>query len=151
MMDEADPVTGGCLCGAVRFEARAFLKSAYYCHCTICQKTSGAPFEIGVLIKAGTLKFTRGAPAYYQSSSSGKRGFCGNCGSRIVWAPTDAKDDWSLNVSVCALDNPADVRPSCHTYIDTKLPWLHIRDELPRFTEQEMSPIIEGWKAELSA
>jgi hypothetical protein len=151
MMDEADPVTGGCLCGAVRFEARAFMKSAYYCHCTICQKTSGAPFEIGVLIKAGTLKFKRGAPTYYQSSSFGKRGFCGSCGSRIVWAPTDAKDDWSLNVSVCALDNPADVRPNCHTYIDTKLPWLHIRDELPRFTEQEMSTIIESWKAELSA
>jgi hypothetical protein len=69
----------------------------------------------------------------------------------MVWAPMDTKDDWSLNVAVCSLDNPADVRSSCHTYIDTKLPWLHISDDLPRFTEQEMPPIIEGWKAELSA
>jgi len=151
MKDEAVPITGGCLCGAVRFQGLAFIKSAYYCHCTMCQKSSGAPFEIGVLIKTGTLQFTKGAPTYYQSSNFGKRGFCSACGSRLVWAPMDAKEDWSVNVSVCALDNPADVRPSCHTYTDTKLPWLEISDTLPRLSEQEMPPVIERWKVELSA
>jgi Uncharacterized conserved protein len=85
--DKAVPVTGGCLCGAVRFAGQAFMRSAYYCHCTICQKTSGEPFEIGVLIKAGTLRFTKGAPTYYQSSSFGKRGFCAVCGSRLLSGP----------------------------------------------------------------
>ena len=107
--DKAVPVTGGCLCGAVRFAGQAFMRNAYYCHCTICQKTSGEPFEIGVLIKAGTLQFTKGAPAYYQSSSFGKRGFSAVCGSRLLWAPTDTRDEWATNVAVCALDNPADV------------------------------------------
>ena len=87
--DEAVPVTGGCLCGSVRFEGEAFMRSAYYCHCTICQKSSGEPFEIGVPIKAGTLRFTKGAPTYYRSASFGKRGFCAVCGSRLLWAPTD--------------------------------------------------------------
>ena len=119
--DEAVAVTGGCLCGAVRFEGQAFLRSAYYCHCTICQKATGAPFEIGVLIKEGTLRFTKGTPTYYQSSSFGKRGFCAVCGSRLLWAPVDAKDEWSTNVAVCARDNPADVRPNCHTYTNTML------------------------------
>jgi hypothetical protein len=151
MKDEAVQVVGGCLCGSVRFQGMAYLRSAYYCHCTICQKSSGAPFEIGVLIKAGTLRFLEGAPTYYQSSSFGKRGFCAVCGSRLLWAPTDANDDWSINVAVCALDNPTDVQPSCHTYTDTKLSWLHIADELPRVTDREMPTVIERWKAELLA
>jgi hypothetical protein len=148
--DEAVPVTGGCLCGAVRFKGEAFMRDAYYCHCTICQKTSGEPFEIGVPIKAGTLRFTKGSPTYYQSSSFGKRGFCAVCGSRLLWAPTDPKEEWATNVAVCALDNPTDVQPRCHTYTNTQLPWLHIPDGLPGFTEPEMPPVIERWRAERS-
>ena len=150
MKEVAVPVTGGCLCGTVRFAGEAFMRHAYYCHCRLCQKSSGAPFEIGVLIKTGTLRFTKGAPTYYQSSGFGKRGFCAICGSRLLWAPTDSKDEWTTNVAVCALDNPADVRPCCHTYTDTKLPWLDIPDGLPRFAEPEMPPVVERWKAELS-
>jgi hypothetical protein len=134
----AVPVTGGCLCGAVRFEGEAFTRAAYYCHCTACQKSSGEPFEIGVPIKAGTLRFTKGSPTYYESSEFGKRGFCAVCGSRLLWAPVDPKNEWSTNVAVCALDDPADVRPQCPTYTDTKLPWLNISDSLPSFTEPEM-------------
>jgi hypothetical protein len=146
-MDQDVPVTGGCLCGAVRYEARAFLGMAYYCHCTICQKTTGAPFEIGVLVKAGTLRFTGGTPSYFQSSSFGKRGFCPSCGSRLLWAAIGSADDWQTNVAACSLDSPGDVRPSCHTYTDTKLPWLEIADDLPRHPEAEMDAVISAWKA----
>jgi hypothetical protein len=146
--EAAVPMTGGCLCGAVRFSGEALLRSAYYCHCTTCQKSSGEPFEIGVPIRTGTLRFTKGKPKYYQSSSFGKRGFCAVCGSRLLWAPATGTDEWGTNVAVCALDNPADVRPSCHTYTDTKLPWFDMADGLPQFTEREMPPVIERWKAE---
>jgi hypothetical protein len=148
--DEAIAVSGGCLCGAVRFEGRAFTRSAYYCHCTICQKSAGAPFEIGVLIKSGTLRFTKGELTYYQSSSFGKRGYCAVCGSRLLWAPMDVRDEWSTNVAVCSLDKPSDVQPCCHTYTDTMLPWLNIADGLPRFTEREMPAVIERWKADVA-
>ena len=146
--DVAKPVTGGCLCGAVRFEGEAFMRSAYYCHCTFCQKSTGEPFEIGVPIKTGTLHFTKGKPTYYASSSFGRRGFCAICGSRLLWTPPDGKDEWGTNVAVCALDNPADVQPRYHTYTDTKLPWLDISDDLPQFTEPEMQLVVERWKAE---
>lgn len=145
--DEDVAVTGGCLCKAVRYEARAYLRMAYYCHCTICQKTTGAPFEIGVLLKQGTLRFTKGRPSYFRSSSFGKRGFCQICGSRLLWAAIDETDDWQTNVAACSLDNPGDVRPSCHTYTDTKLSWLEIADGLPRHSEAEMDAVIAGWKA----
>jgi len=145
--DVARPVTGGCLCGAVRFEGKAFMQRAYYCHCTICQKSSGDPFAIGVPIKTGTLRFTKGEPTYYQSSTFGKRGLCAVCGSPLLWIPVSSKDDWGTNVAVCALDNSADVRPRYHTYTDTKLPWLDIPDGLPEFTGPESPLAFERWKA----
>ena len=147
-MDVAQPIIGGCLCGAVRFEGEAFAQHAYYCHCTICQKNSGNPFMIGVPIKTGTLRFTKGAPTYYQSSSFGKRGLCAVCGSPLLWTPVGSEKDWGTNVAVGALDNPAGIRPHYHTYTDTRLPWLDIPDGLPRFTEPESVPEFQRWKAD---
>lgn len=93
MTTEAVEVSGGCLCGHIRYEAEVFLESGYICHCTICQKSTGQPAEITVLIKPGTLKYLHGEPKYYASSQSGKRGFCPTCGSRLVWQALHAEDD----------------------------------------------------------
>jgi hypothetical protein len=103
-----------------------------------------------VLVEQGSLNFTRGEPGYFRSSAFGKRGFYPACGSRIVWAAVEAADDWQTNVSAGSLDNPGDVRPSCHTYTDTQLPWLEIADGLPRHTESEMEAVIAGWKDEVA-
>ncbi len=51
LQGKAEKVTGGCFCGAVRYEAEVHLDDAYYCHCRTCQQTSGAPAEVGVLVK----------------------------------------------------------------------------------------------------
>ena len=144
----ARSVTGGCLCGAVRFAAEAFLEHAYYCHCTICQKNAGSPFIIGVPIKTGTLRITKGVPAWYRSSAFGKRGFCAACGSPLLWSRVTSEKDWGANVAVGALDNPADVRPRYHTYTDTKLPWLEIPDGLASFTERQVPQEFQRWKAD---
>jgi hypothetical protein len=137
MTDEATHVTGGCLCGEVNYEAEAFLKSAYYCHCTQCQKSSGAPAEIGIPVKSGTLKFTKGEPKYFVSSELGKRGFCENCGSRIVWAPNDPANEAWTNISACSLDSPGEVRPKLHSCVDTKLPWYDLADQLPHLRSDQ--------------
>ena len=54
MTEAATKVTGGCLCGTVRYEAEVYLQSGWFCHCRMCQKTSGAPAEIAVPVKPGT-------------------------------------------------------------------------------------------------
>ena len=148
--DEAIPVSGGCLCGAVRFEGQAFTRSAYYCHCTICQKSAGAPFEIGDLSNPGlcdSLKASRPiiSPPVSENGDIAPYVVLAFCGR-----PMDVKDEWTTNVAVCSLDKPGDVRPCCHTYTDTMLPWLNIADGLPRFTETEMPAVIEGWKSEVA-
>lgn len=116
MRDTPKNVTGGCLCRKIRYEAQVFLKSGYYCHCRICQKSSGQPAEITVPIKAGTLVFTKSRPKYYVSSENGKRGFCEDCGSRLVWEALDPENDWLTNVTVGSLDNSAEARPSNHLH-----------------------------------
>ena len=60
MKHQATKVSGGCLCGRVRYEAEVFLQNGYICHCTICQRSTGQPAEITVLIKAGTLRYLQG-------------------------------------------------------------------------------------------
>lgn len=148
VQDVAKLVTGGCYCGAVRYEAEAFLLSAYYCHCRDCQRTSGQPAEIGVPIKAGTLRFTGEPLKFYASSPKAERGFCPHCGSRIVWRPVDPAKEWAINVDVCSLDHPEAVRPREHIWVDRQLPWYRIDDGLPRRRSDEMAELSVAWKSE---
>jgi hypothetical protein len=151
MIDKSHKVTGGCLCGAVRYEAEALLSNAYYCHCTQCQKSSGAPFEIGVPIREGTLKFSGTALQFFSSSEFGRRGFCSVCGSRIVWTSAHPDYQWATNVSACSLDHPEDVRTNMHVFVDTQLPWFSVSDDLPRYRAEDMDRINAEWKKDWQA
>jgi hypothetical protein len=142
MKSQTTSVTGGCLCGRVRYEAEVFLKSGYICHCTICQKSTGQPAEMSVLIKAGTLKYIGHEPKYYVSSKFGKRGFCSECGSRIVWQALNAEDDWTTNLDVGGLDNPSAVGVACHIHADTQLPWYNACEDLPKFEAKDTDAML---------
>ena len=145
MKAKATHVTGGCLCGRVRYEADVFLHNGYICHCTICQKSTGQPAEITVLIKAGTLRFLNMAPKYYVTSPGGQRGFCEVCGARLLWQARDPAEDWLTNLCVGSLDDPAAARVAFHMYTDTQLPWYRPCDDLPKFTASQaeaMMPLL---------
>jgi hypothetical protein len=148
MTDIAQKVAGGCHCGAVRYEAEVFLQSAYYCHCTTCQNLSGQPFEIGVPVKVGSMRFTKGEPLYYTSSEWGQRGFCRTCGSRIIFMPLNAEDEWLINLDICSLDNPDQAKPNMHIFVDSKLPWYKIDDDLPCYRSDELDDLLPMWKEE---
>lgn len=148
MIHQTTPVTGGCLCGRVRYAAEVFLQNGYICHCTICQRSTGQPAEITVLIRAGTLHYTQGEPAYYQSSPDGKRGFCATCGSRIVWQALRPEDDWLTNVTVGSLDDPAAARVTRHICADTQLPWYDVGAGLPRFRADDADRLVAALRAE---
>jgi hypothetical protein len=148
MTDETEKVTGGCLCGRVRYEAEVFLKKGYICHCTICQRSTGQPSEITVPIKAGSLKYLGAEPKYYISSEDGKRGFCEECGGRIVWQASRPEDDWLTNIHVGSLDNPSEARPSSHIFVNTQLPWYQLSEELPKFAEEDLDELFKFLKKE---
>jgi len=143
MNEKFVPVTGGCLCQAVRYEADANLLEAFFCHCKTCQKTSGAPAEVGVMVKPGTLKFTKEDPKYFQSSPIGERGFCQHCGSRLNWMSPD-RADWTV-VFAGSLDHPERVVPTEHLSVESQLPWYEIADSLPRSRTEDDADLIEAW------
>lgn len=148
MADKPIEVTGGCLCGEVRYKAQVLLRSAYICHCRTCQKSTGQPAEIAVPIKAGTLKFIKGEPRFYASSAHGRRAFCGACGSRLAWQALDSENDWLSSVNVGSLDNAADALAECHIFADRQLPWYRVNDSLPKYREAEADALLERWREE---
>jgi len=143
MEDEAHRATGGCLCGAVRYEAEVFPKKAYYCHCRMCQKSSGAPAPVGVLVKPGTLAFPKEEPKFYQSSPFGRCGFCRNCGSQIVWM-SPGRPDWT-NLTAGTLDHPEVVVPCEHICVESQLPWHQLDDGLPRTRSDDDPELVAVW------
>ena len=82
------------------------------------------------------------------SSIDGKRGFCADCGSRIVWQALAQEDDWLTNVTVGSLDRPAEARVTRHIYADTQLPWYYACEELPKLTKHDAELLIELLRAE---
>ena len=148
-MHQPTTVTGGCLCGRIRYNAQVYLHNGYICHCTICRRSTGQPAEITVLIKAGTLHYLGDQPSYYTSSAQGKRGFCGTCGSRIVWQALTEEDDWLTNVTVGSLDNPGDARMTRHICADTRLPWYDLAPGLPSLTSDQGDILVDQLRAEV--
>ena len=143
MNDEFVPVTGGCLCQAVRYEADVNLNEAFYCHCKTCQKTSGAPAAVGAMVKQGTLKFTKEEPKVFQSSPFGQRSFCQHCGSRLVWMSPD-KADWTA-IFVGSLDHPEHAIPVEHLSVESQMPWYKVADDLPRKRTEDDPDLMEHW------
>lgn len=83
MGDKTTAITGGCLCGAVRFRVTAKPVAAYYCHCTMCQRDGGGPFMAGATVPIEAFAFTKGEPRAYESSPGFVRLSCGECGSSL--------------------------------------------------------------------
>ena len=148
MAEKTMPITGGCLCGAVRFEATEPPSWVAYCHCRMCQKACGQPYRIIVGFmgeKKAALRFTTGEPKYYKSSAWLERAFCADCGS-----PLGARDSEGHSVMVGTLDHPEEWPPNeSHSGIESQIPWDIIHDDLPRRrTEDEPDTIAAKEAAE---
>ena len=121
-------LSGGCLCGAVRYEIdRVF--DVVYCHCTLCRRSTGAPVLACANVERGAFRLTQGTPREFRSSDEGDRCFCGACGSALYFA---ARDRRYVSVHVGTLDDPEQAPPRIHQCIETRLSWLALADDLPR-------------------
>ena len=132
MMDKPEPVTGGCLCGAVRYEVNGSLFDAHYCHCRKCQKASGAPAIAGAFLSSEAFRLTQGTPKFYKSSPIAERGFCGDCGTYLIYRPLIAEwSDWII-ITIASFDRPEILPPQRHYGIEGKIAWFDTQDDLPR-------------------
>src|SRR5215831_12360217 len=102
-------LTGGCFCGFVRYRADDAPFNETNCHCSICRRTSGAPFVAWYSVHADTFAFVSGEPAKFSSSEHAERTFCPRCGTPLTFLSHRYPDE--LDITVCSLDDPECVRP----------------------------------------
>ena len=88
------PQTGGCQCGASRYEISGPPAAVYACHCTECQKQSGSAFAMAAVIPQAHFRITKGTPKMYARQTSPSKTmecwFCGDCGTRLFHVPGGA-------------------------------------------------------------
>lgn len=125
-------VSGSCLCGALRFTAPLATLWVAHCHCTLCQKNSGAAFvtwagfnEYDVQIDDSnkTLK-------WYSATENAYRGFCNACGSTIFFK--SARWPSELHITAVNIHEKLDRTPQMHVNWATHQVWIHLADDLPK-------------------
>jgi hypothetical protein len=121
-------LTGGCLCGAVRWTATGAPKVVHHCHCSMCRRWTGGAFATLVWLDSSHVQWTGAAPVRYRSSPIAVRTHCACCGTPLALA-YDARGDIALAIG--ALDHPDVVTPSHHYGVEGRLPWADIGCDLP--------------------
>ena len=141
---EADVVTGGCLCGAVRYRLQPPLRSVVACHCGQCRRTSGnyvsataVPIDKFALSNDAGLK-------WYRSSEQARRGFCAECGSSLFWS-ADGRD--TITIMSGTIDGKTGLTTVAHICVADKGDYYELNSSEPQYdgldhpTPQYIPPI----------
>ncbi|KIT14476.1 GFA family protein [Jannaschia aquimarina] len=120
-------VKGSCLCGAIRFEIDEVPGPVTACHCGQCSKSTGN-YAMATPVPWTAIRM-EGTPRWYASSETGRRGFCGSCGSYLFWE----EGDGMAYVSAGALDGAEDLPLDGHLHYADRGDWYRIDDGRPHW------------------
>jgi hypothetical protein len=115
-MGEGHKLSGGCLCGSVRFTATLAKPEMDVCHCSMCRRWSGGTLMTVPCTQVAIADETN--LAVYTSSEWGERVFCRNCGASLFWRQRSGQGH--VAVAFPSLDNPADLVFAEEIFIDEK-------------------------------
>jgi hypothetical protein len=130
------PLSGGCLCGAVRFEVTEPLVSSGYCHCTRCQRRTGTAASASARIAPGSLRVLSGEEHVnaYSPTEGFHKVFCAACGGAL-WSQSQ-EDPEVIAIRLGAFDGDPGIRPTYRQFVAYAAPWEPIPDDgLERFPE----------------
>ena len=130
----AEAITGGCECGALRYECTAVPLMAGHCHCHSCRKASGTGHGSHLMVPKAAVTISGEASRYERSAESGntvRRAFCPQCGSP-VWSQSSGYPE-VLVLRAGSLDDPERFRPGARVYAAHAPSWDHMDPALPSF------------------
>jgi hypothetical protein len=137
------PLPGGCLCGAVRYEATPTHRDGYYCHCRMCQLAFGNTRAAFINLRKDEVRWLTGEPTYHASSRIARRGFCARCGTPLSFEYLDSA---RMDLSIGSLDEPAAVTPISHFAVESRIANWHADDGLPGERIEEHVKLAERWR-----
>jgi hypothetical protein len=132
------PLEGGCTCRAVRFRLASRPLFVHCCHCTWCQRESGAAFALNAMIESERVELLSGAPELVDTPSASGAGQriarCPRC--RVaVWSHYAGAGDAIRFVRVGTLDEPGRLPPDIHIFTASKQPWVVLPAGTPAVAE----------------
>jgi hypothetical protein len=123
-------ITGGCLCGAVRYSSDGPVRAATLCHCRSCRVAAGAPSVAWVVLPAEGFVF-EGEPARFASSVGVERTFCGTCGTSLTYRAHDRPE--AIDVTTVSLDDPEAFPPTKEIFVGEHLSWEPLSPTIPQY------------------
>ena len=134
----ATPLSGGCLCGAIRYQISSAVTELRACHCTCCQKSSGAGGSVNAVVPSADVTFTQGTPKRYtMKADSGRtlhRFFCGHCGSPL-YSQREVSPE-RMVIRAGTLDNPPPMKITAHIWTKSALPWVRLEADAQQIPGQ---------------
>ena len=128
-------VTGGCLCGAIRYEYRGEVGTAGYCHCSDCRHISGSAFGVSVRVAASGFRIVLGQPkGFTKAGDSGRsvtRYFCPDCGCPLYTVPPRHPD--VVFIKAGSLDDPSIVSPDREAWTRSRVSWATIGSDIASY------------------
>lgn len=127
--------TGSCLCGKISFSVDRLLPVVGHCHCKMCQKFHGAAFSTFVEVKNSDLHWQSGKELLksFQAKNKTVRKFCQSCGSSLIFESKYNRKDSTIEIALAAFDTNVDSTPNAHIFTQSKVKWLEIKDNLPKY------------------
>ena len=127
-------VAGGCLCGAVRYEADGEPLFSVLCYCRDCQKVSGSGHVPVMGMPRGSVKISGETKTYTNRGESGRmavRHFCPICGSLLFGTPDREHGD--INLYIGTLDDPSVFKPTLAIFTRSRASWDSEKNGIPTF------------------
>jgi hypothetical protein len=131
------PITGGCLCKAVRYEARAEPIVTRQCWCRLCQYVGAGSSTVNVAFETRHVTFTGGLKTFASIADSGSklhRGFCSTCGTPMT-SQAEVRPHL-IFLRAGTLDDPSIVRPAMNIWTKEAPQWAHLDPDLPMVAGQ---------------
>jgi hypothetical protein len=125
-------ITGGCHCGAIRYEVDGKLVFHALCHCSDCRRCAGAPMVGWTMYRSDAVKVTRGTPKVYASSENARRHFCSDCGTGLFYV-NETILPGIIDIQSATYDDPNIVPPQAHIQVADRIGWMGRVHELPTF------------------